>query len=103
MTVPRLKWTKRGFMNSTIPNGTHSAINAKLTGSTFRDVCLGDARFDDVNLKGATFHDINLAGAKFDNVNLSGVEITDANLAGMKIDGILVTDLFAAYRRMESS
>jgi uncharacterized protein YjbI with pentapeptide repeats len=93
----------RGFMNSTIPSGIHAAVNAKLTGSTFRDVCLGEARFEDVNLKGAAFHDINLAGAKFDDVNFSDVAITNANLAGMTIDGVLVSDLFAAYRRMNGS
>jgi uncharacterized protein YjbI with pentapeptide repeats len=85
-------------MQSTIPNGKHSAINAKLTDSSFCDVCLGGARFDDVNLAAATFHNINLAGARFNDVNLSGVEIKDANLQGMTIEGILVTEMLAAYR-----
>ena len=39
-------------MESTIPSGNHSVLNAKLTGSTFTDVCLGEAKFDDVNLAG---------------------------------------------------
>ena len=62
-------------------------------------VCLGGARFDDVNLGEATFHDVNLSGAKFNDVNLANAAITNANLAGLTIDGILVTDLLAAYHR----
>ena len=80
-------------MQSTIPNGKHTALHAKLTGSSFTDVCLGGATFHDVNLGEATFHDVNLAGARFDDVNLSGVAIGNANLDGMRIDGILVSEL----------
>ena len=84
-------------MQVSIPNGAHNVSNARLTGSAFRDVCLGGASFDDVNLSEANFHNINLAHARFDDVNLTQVEITNANLAGMTIDGILVTDLLRAY------
>ena len=89
-------------MASTIPNGKHAAVNAKLTESTFTDVCLGGAKFDDVNLGAAAFHNVNLTGARFDDVNLSGVAVTNANLDGMTIDGVLVTELLAAYRRWVS-
>jgi len=88
-----------GYMHSTIPSGKHLAENAKLTGSEFRDVCLGGAQFDDVNLGDATFHDVNLSGAKFNDVNLANAAITNANLTGMTIEGVLVTDLLAAFRR----
>jgi uncharacterized protein YjbI with pentapeptide repeats len=85
-------------MESTIPNGNHSVLNAKLTGSTFTDVCLGEAKFEDVNLAGATFHNINLAGARFEDVTLKGAAIINANVEGMTIEGVLVSELFAAYR-----
>jgi len=85
-------------MPSTISCGKHTVEHGKLTGSTFRDVCLGQAVFDDVNLGESRFHNVNLSGARFDDINFSGVEITHANYAGMKIDGVLVTDLLAAYR-----
>jgi uncharacterized protein YjbI with pentapeptide repeats len=61
--------------------------NADLSGSSLTDVKLEDA----------TFTDINLRQARFSNVNLTGASIADANLTGMTIDGVLVTDLFAAY------
>jgi uncharacterized protein YjbI with pentapeptide repeats len=88
---------KEDAMPSTIPAGKQAASGVRLTGSSFEDVCLADARFDDVNLTGATFHNVNLINARFDDVNLSGVEVTNANLTGMKINGVPVTDLFAAY------
>ena len=86
-------------MESTIPSGKHSAVHAKLTESTFTDVCLGGSKFDDVNLGNATFHNINLKGARFDDVNFSHAAIINANLEGMTINGILVTEMLAAYGR----
>lgn len=59
-------------MESTIPCGKHLARHAKLTGSRFEDVCLGDAEFDDVSLVRATFH----------NVNLSDIRVTAAQMGG---------------------
>jgi putative acetyltransferase len=85
-----------------IPSGKHVVANARWTGSSFRDVCLGEATFEDVNLRAAAFRDVNLAGARFEDVNLAGVAVSNANVEGMRIDGILVTDLFAAYRRKGS-
>jgi uncharacterized protein YjbI with pentapeptide repeats len=89
-------------MAAEIRSGTYATVKARLTGSSFTDVCLGEARFDDVNLGGASFHNINLAGARFDDVNLSRASITNANLEGMTIDGVLVTELLAAWRRMQA-
>ncbi|HYO10175.1 MAG TPA: pentapeptide repeat-containing protein [Tepidisphaeraceae bacterium] len=86
-------------MASTIPNGKHAAVNAKLTDTTFTDCCLGGARFDDVNLAAAAFRNVNLTGARFDDVNLSGAAVTNANVDGMTIDGVPVSELLAAYRR----
>ncbi len=71
--------------------GVREAIEAEgsdLSGSSFRDV----------NLSGSRLHDANASGVVFSQVNLSGVAITDANLAGTTIDGVLVAELFAAYR-----
>jgi uncharacterized protein YjbI with pentapeptide repeats len=85
-------------MQSTIPSGKHSVSNARLTGSTFHNVCLGGAAFDDINLQDSTFHNINLAGARFEDVNMSNVQISNVHLTGMTINGILVADLLKAYQ-----
>jgi hypothetical protein len=42
-------------------------------------------------------HDVNLAGLKIVKANLAGASITEGQLQGMMIDGILVSDLLAAY------
>ena len=63
----------------------------------FKDTPLVGSRFDNADLTECEFENVSLARARFDNINLSDVEITDANLRGMKIDGVLVSDLFAAY------
>jgi len=62
--------------------------DADLSGSSFVNVKLANAAFEDINLSRTTIH----------NVNLSHVIITDANTEGMTINGILVSDLQAAYR-----
>lgn len=59
-------------MEPTIKCGKHLAQHARLSGSRFEDVCLGDAEFDDVNL----------AGAKFHNINFADVTITAAHFGG---------------------
>jgi uncharacterized protein YjbI with pentapeptide repeats len=113
----------------TIPCGKYEVQHAKLTGTTFNDVCLGDTTFENVSLVRAKFHDINmnnidvsnfqmngaifhngcavtepvtfhdlgLNGAKFIKCNLQGAQIQQCDTTGMKIDGILVSDLLAAY------
>jgi len=85
------------------------ATNADLSGSTFTDVNLTGAAFNDVKLTGATITNASLSGAQIEDANLSGLQIKQANLTGaamtectmtgMTIDGILVTDLIAAYRK----
>lgn len=72
--------------------------NANLSASTFDDVDLSGAGFTNVNLSRASLTDIDLHGAGFRDVNLRDVDIRDCALQGMRIDGVLVTDLFAAYR-----
>jgi uncharacterized protein YjbI with pentapeptide repeats len=85
-------------MESTIKCGKHLAEHAKLTGSRFHDVHLGEAEFDDVNLAAAKFENVNLSNARLNNINMSGVEITDVNTSGMKINGILVEGWFELIR-----
>jgi len=52
-----------------------------------------------VNFSKATFTDINFSGAKFSNLNLTNVEIEACETTGMKFRGVLVSDLFDAYKR----
>lgn len=61
------------------------------------DRSLRDASFTNVDLAAATFTDVNLRGARFTDVDLRDVAVADANLAGMRINGILVSELLAAY------
>ena len=82
---------------------------AVLTKATFTNSNLHGAVFDDINLSGARFHNVNLSGTSISNANLSGLkiegatlagcDIQDADLTGMRINGVLVSDLFAAYER----
>jgi uncharacterized protein YjbI with pentapeptide repeats len=60
---------------------------------------LSRSEFNDVNLSKAVFTDINFSGAKFSNLNLTNVEIEACETTGMKFRGVLVSDLFDAYRR----
>jgi uncharacterized protein YjbI with pentapeptide repeats len=59
-------------MEPTIQCGRHFALHAKLTGSRFEDVCLGDAEFDNVSL----------ARAKLHNIDLSDITVTAAQIGG---------------------
>jgi uncharacterized protein YjbI with pentapeptide repeats len=61
------------------------------------DADLSASSFVNVKLANATFDDINLSGTTINNANLSNLAITDANTEGMTIDGVLVSDLQAAY------
>jgi len=78
---------------------TLQAEHANLARSEFNDVNLQEATFTNVNLSKAAFTDINFTGAKFSNLNLTNVEIEACETAGMKLRGVLVSDLFEAYRR----
>ena len=69
-------------MDPTIHSGKHFALHAKLTGSRFEDVCLGDAEFDNVSLVRAKFH----------NINLSDIIVTAAHLGGATFKHIGLPD-----------
>ena len=62
------------------------------------NVNIAGAKFDDVNMESAVFNNIKLAGARFTDINFSNASIDHANLTGMTINGLLVTDLLAAYK-----
>jgi uncharacterized protein YjbI with pentapeptide repeats len=74
------------------------AANMDMSGSAFTDVSLSGASFHDVNFSGATIEDCNLAGLRAENVNLAGASIVNSATEGMTIDGMLVSELMAAYR-----
>ena len=78
---------------------TLRATRANLSGAEFDDVNLEGARFNNINLSKAKFTDINFTGAKFSNLNLANVEIEACETKGMKFRGVLVSDLFDAYRK----
>ncbi len=78
---------------------TLQVANANLSRSEFDDVNLQEATFNNVNLSKAKFTDINFSGAKFSNLNLTNVEIEACETAGMRFRGVLVSELFDAYRR----
>ena len=88
------------------------AVDADLSASTFRNVNLAGSVFEDVNLSNTTVRNASLAGAVIEGSDVSGVRITRANLTnvaikdstleGMTIDGILVTELPDAYRKVRA-
>jgi len=49
--------------------------------------------------KAVTFEDAQLCDSTFRKVDLSNVKITECNTKGMTIDGVLVSDMIAAYKR----
>jgi uncharacterized protein YjbI with pentapeptide repeats len=49
--------------------------------------------------KAVTFEEAQLCDSTFKKVDLSNVKIIDCNIDGMSIDGVLVTDLIAAYKK----
>ena len=68
-----------------------------LAGAHFTDVNLRAADFDNVCLADSTFNNIDFSSTRLSGVNLRNVSIRYAATDGMEIDGVLVTELFAAY------
>jgi uncharacterized protein YjbI with pentapeptide repeats len=71
--------------------------NVNLAGCTFANVNMSGAVFEDANCSGWKIHDVNLSGLKIVKANLAGASITEGRIEGMTINGILVTDMIAAY------
>jgi uncharacterized protein YjbI with pentapeptide repeats len=92
--------SKARFHNINLSDVTITA--AQIGGATFRHIgpppCKegGQARQRPV-----TFEEAMLCDSTFRKVDLSNVRIVDCDLTGMTIDGILVTDMIAAYRQRE--
>ena len=55
-----------------------------------------------VTLAGTAITDANLSGLTVKDANMSDVDIQDVDLTGMRINGVLVSDLFAAYAAQQS-
>jgi uncharacterized protein YjbI with pentapeptide repeats len=94
------------FSDVDLSQSTFNDVN--LNGASFAKVDLSEVKIsnanmsnlsiDDAKLIGASFENVDLSEVKISNANLSNLSIDDANLVGMSIDGVLVTDLFHAYR-----
>jgi uncharacterized protein YjbI with pentapeptide repeats len=93
--------------------------NVNMSKARLHDINLSDVSISAANLGGAhfkhlgpapdasgkqerqkaiTFEEAMLCNSTFKKVDLSNVKIIDCNLQGMTIDGVLVTDLIAAYK-----
>ena len=78
------------------------ASKCNLAGSTFYDVNLANVVVENVNLSGGRLHDVNLSHLQITNACCHDVSISDATLDGMTINGVLVSDLFAAYELQQT-
>ena len=67
-------------MEPTIKCGKHLALHAKLTGSRFEDVCLGEAEFDNVSLVRANIHNVNMSDMTIDCVQIGGTTFRNVGL-----------------------
>ena len=95
--------------------------NVNMSKTTLHDINLSDVSISAANLGGAhfkhlgpapdasgkqerqkavTFEEAQLCDSTFTRVDLSNVKIIDCNVKGMTIDGVLVTDLIAAYKHV---
>ncbi len=72
--------------------------NVNLSSSVFERMNLSNLRIDDANMGNARINDANLSGSKISNANLGLVDIERCAIDGMRIDGVLVTEMLAAYR-----
>lgn len=77
--------------------------NAALIGSTFTDVDLSESLFSDARLDRASFTNISMVNVRIRDADLTGVSIEDCALERMTIDGILVTELLAAYEKQRAT
>ena len=76
--------------------------NVNLAGCAFKQVNMSGAAIEDANLSGWKVCDVNFAGLRIVQANLQGASIKDSRLDGMTINGILVTDLLAAYQASQA-
>lgn len=73
---------------------------ANLGGARFKHLGPApDKNGKQIRQKGVTFEEAMLCDSTFKNVDLSNVKIVACDVKGMTIDGVLVTDLVAAYKQ----
>jgi uncharacterized protein YjbI with pentapeptide repeats len=60
-----------------IPRGNDLIEHAKLTGTRFHDVCLGDAEFENVSLVRVKLHDVNFSEAHVSRFRMGGSKFVD--------------------------
>ena len=99
-------------------SGSHfTGIN--LSKATFRDINFSDVTFGAAQIGGTlfrhigpppgkdgkqarqrpvTFEEAMLCDSTFRKVDMSNVHVIDCNIEGMRIDGVLVSEMLAAYR-----
>ena len=106
-------------------NGNLSKVrfdNINLSHSKFHNINFSDVQFTAAQLGGTvfkhigarpiedgsqerqrpvTFEDAMLCDSVFRKVDLSNVQIIDCNIEGMTIDGVLVSEMIAAYEKSE--
>ena len=89
--------SKASLHDINLSDVTISAAN--LGGAHFKHIGPApDASGKQERQKAVTFEEAQLCDSTFNKVDLSNVKITDCNVKGMTIDGVLVTDLLAAYK-----
>ena len=121
---PTIKCGKHLADNANLAGSTFHNVN--LSDALFDNVNMTHVRFHNINLSDIDVSAVQIGGAHFKHFglppgspgkqrplsfeegdlnsstfsrcDLSNVKLTDCNLEGMTIDGILVTDLLAAYK-----
>jgi len=99
-------------------------VNVNLAGATLHDINMSDITVSAAQLGGArfmhigpppdedgkqerqrpvTFEEMTLCDSIFRGVDLTNVKIVECDVAGMTIDGVLVSDLLAAYENQQKT
>jgi uncharacterized protein YjbI with pentapeptide repeats len=81
--------------------------NINMSDISVSAVQMGGAKFKHIGLppgskekqRPMTFEEADLNGTRISKCDLSGVKIENCNIEGMKIDGVLVSDLIAAFKK----
>jgi len=79
-----------------------SIAHGNLVGMSFDDCAMSGSSFHNINLSGARFEDVNMSNVVIDNANVSRMHFSNCKLDGMTIDGVMVTELFAAWRESKA-
>ena len=102
----RLQMTDVAITNAKIIDANLSDLEiryAQLGGAYIHDIGLppkGHPAYDpDAKQRALKFENCDLNNSTINNCDLSGIAIIDCNTDGMKIDGVLLSDLLAAYHK----